>query len=149
MVRVTGVEPEKVWALRKQSCGLFLAAKSEAGTVAKQRSPRTQPAQQVYPLLSAKKVTVPIWVPLFFARDSKPEGARAVVKRYGLPFYRGVVRRRVPKGKAFGSASKASAKRLHPFLSAKKKRHPRSGCFFLFLVFGRKGFEACLVDSFK
>ena len=28
----TGVEPEKVWALRKQSCGLFLAQNGEAGT---------------------------------------------------------------------------------------------------------------------
>ena len=34
--------PERVFAWRKQFSELFLAPKSEAGTVAKQRSPRTQ-----------------------------------------------------------------------------------------------------------
>ena len=51
-----GIRTLRGWgAWRKQSCGLFLATKREAGTVATQRSPRAVDAKQTHPLLSARK----------------------------------------------------------------------------------------------
>ena len=64
--------------LRKQSCGLFLVAKCEAGTVAMRRSPSTQGGLPPVSLAARQKRSDTSVLLLFFIfykflRDSNPE----------------------------------------------------------------------------